>query len=197
MDPATSASSRHEKPYGRRLTKQPPSRSSGVAPQSVSPLEQFPSPKLHHNASFTSRPVSGPLSEESASESFSLYSSGGASNNTEKPLLHRPTPLASHNSEKTAIDATAATSLSEEAKPPTTAKKTSFSRFVNSVLGSPKKVEISGPSNLVHLTHVGFNFDTGEFTGLPKEWQRMLQESEISKNEQEQNPQAAMNIVAF
>ncbi|TGZ78477.1 Pkinase-domain-containing protein [Ascodesmis nigricans] len=76
-------------------------------------------------------------------------------------------------------------------------KKGGFSKFVNSVLGSPKKVEISGPSNPVHLTHVGFNFVTGEFTGLPKEWQRMLQESGITKREQEQNPQAVMDIVAF
>lgn len=86
---------------------------------------------------------------------------------------------------------------SDEAKQPGTGKKGSFSRFMSGVLGSPKRVEISGPSNPVHLTHVGFNFDTGEFTGLPKEWQRMLQESGISRNEQEQNPQAVMDIVAF
>lgn len=33
--------------------------------------------------------------------------------------------------------------------------------------------------------------------GLPKEWQRLLQESGITKKEQEQNPQAVMDIVAF
>lgn len=33
--------------------------------------------------------------------------------------------------------------------------------------------------------------------GLPKEWQQMLQESGISKSEQEQNPQAVMDIVTF
>lgn len=86
---------------------------------------------------------------------------------------------------------------SDEPKSSNTGKKGGFSKFMNSVLGSPKKVEISGPSNPVHLTHVGFNFVTGEFTGLPKEWQRMLQESGISRNEQEQNPQAVMDIVAF
>ncbi len=49
----------------------------------------------------------------------------------------------------------------------------------------------------MHLTHVGFNSDTGEFTGLPKEWQQLLQESGISRQDQEANPQAVMDIVAF
>ena len=43
-------------------------------------------------------------------------------------------------------------------------KKTGFSNFVNNMLGSPRRVEISSPSNPVHVTHVGFNFVTGEFT---------------------------------
>ncbi|KOS13507.1 serine threonine kinase [Malassezia pachydermatis] len=61
----------------------------------------------------------------------------------------------------------------------------------------PKRPEISGPYDPVHLTHVGFNPETGEFTGLPKEWQLLLQRSGITKQEQEQNPQAVMDIVAF
>jgi len=53
---------------------------------------------------------------------------------------------------------------SDESKPLSTTKKGGFSRFMSGVLGSPKRVEISGPTNPVHLTHVGFNFVTGEFT---------------------------------
>lgn len=41
----------------------------------------------------------------------------------------------------------------------------------------PARLEISTPFNPIHLTHVGFNSSTGEFTGLPKEWQQILQES--------------------
>jgi hypothetical protein len=52
-----------------------------------------------------------------------------------------------------------------------------------------KEMEISGPYNAVHVTHVGFNATTGEFTGLPEEWQTLLQHSGISKREQVQNPQ--------
>lgn len=79
-----------------------------------------------------------------------------------------------------------------------------------------KKVEISTPYDPVHLTHVGFNSDTGEFTvsaashgacavpltsvctqGLPKEWQQLLQDSGVSKEEQAAHPQAVAEIVAF
>ena len=69
--------------------------------------------------------------------------------------------------------------------------------FVTELLGSNKRVEISTPYDPVHLTHVGFNTSTGEFTGLPKEWQQLLQESGISRTEQEKNPEAVMEIVKF
>lgn len=46
-------------------------------------------------------------------------------------------------------------------------KKGSFSSFVNSVLGSPRNVKISNPENPVHVTHVGFDNETGQFTVSP------------------------------
>lgn len=52
-----------------------------------------------------------------------------------------------------------------------------------------KEMEISGPYNAKHVTHVGFDASTGEFTGLPQEWQTLLQYSGITKREQYQNPQ--------
>ena len=45
--------------------------------------------------------------------------------------------------------------------------------------------------------HVGFNSSTGEFTGMPKEWQQLLQESGITRQEQEKHPQAIMEVVKF
>lgn len=66
-----------------------------------------------------------------------------------------------------------------------------------SVFNPTKRPEISTPYDPVHLTHVGFNSSTGEFTGLPKEWQQLLQESGISRSDQEKNPQAVMEIVKF
>ncbi|KAJ7091371.1 STE/STE20/PAKA protein kinase [Mycena belliarum] len=78
---------------------------------------------------------------------------------------------------------------------------TASSKSKKSVLGfifnTAKRPEISTPYDPVHLTHVGFNSSTGEFTGLPKEWQQLLQESGISREQQEKNPQAVMEIVKF
>ncbi|KAJ5669545.1 hypothetical protein N7462_010615 [Penicillium macrosclerotiorum] len=77
-------------------------------------------------------------------------------------------------------------------------KKASFSSFVNSMLGSPRSnIKISAPENPVHVTHVGYDNQTGQFTGLPKEWQRLLQENGISKKEQEEHPQTMMDIMRF
>ncbi|KAF5111547.1 hypothetical protein DV453_000192 [Geotrichum candidum] len=58
-------------------------------------------------------------------------------------------------------------------------------------------IKISQPFEMVHVTHVGVNFDTGEFTGMPKEWEKLLQESGISQTEAEQHPQAVRDVMAF
>lgn len=72
----------------------------------------------------------------------------------------------------------------------------------------------------MHLTHVGFNSDTGEcksisffrtrskaradpaavlctVTGLPKEWQQTLQANGVTREEQEKNPQAVSYLDRF
>ncbi|KAF8159442.1 kinase-like domain-containing protein [Crassisporium funariophilum] len=79
----------------------------------------------------------------------------------------------------------------------TTKTKKGLAGLMSGVFNSTKRPEISTPYDPVHLTHVGFNSSTGEFTGLPKEWQQLLQESGISRSEQEKNPQAVMEIVKF
>ena len=63
-----------------------------------------------------------------------------------------------------------------------------------------KRRLISAPSDPVHLVHSGFNPSTGEFTGLPKEWQQLLQDSGSSKSNQEKNTlvvNAVMEVVKF
>jgi len=69
--------------------------------------------------------------------------------------------------------------------------------FMSDFRNSNKRPEITTPHDLVHLTHVDFNPSTGEFTGLPQEWQRLLQESGISKFDQERNRLSVMDIVKF
>jgi len=43
-------------------------------------------------------------------------------------------------------------------------KKSGFSGFMNSLVGSPRRVNISAPENPVHVTHVGYDNETGQFT---------------------------------
>ncbi|WFD29037.1 non-specific serine/threonine protein kinase [Malassezia sp. CBS 17886] len=80
--------------------------------------------------------------------------------------------------------------------------KSMFGGFVHSmsdafVAPQHKRLEISTPYDPVHVTHVGFDASRGEFTGLPREWQILLQHSGISRQEQQRHPQAVMDIVAF
>ncbi|ORY99055.1 kinase-like domain-containing protein [Syncephalastrum racemosum] len=58
-------------------------------------------------------------------------------------------------------------------------------------------IDISSPYNTRHVTHVGFDAGTGEFTGLPGEWQALLKHSGITRKEQEQNPQAVIDAIEF
>ena len=43
-------------------------------------------------------------------------------------------------------------------------KRSGISGFVNSVLGSPRNVKIGMPENPVHMIHVGYDNETGQFT---------------------------------
>ncbi|KZL81850.1 ste ste20 paka protein kinase protein [Colletotrichum incanum] len=89
---------------------------------------------------------------------------------------------------------------SDEAKEPRMGvlrKKSGFSGFMNSLVGTPKKPVISAPENPVHVTHVGYDSSTGQFTGLPKEWQRLINESGIPEKERRENPQTMVDIITF
>lgn len=61
--------------------------------------------------------------------------------------------------------------FSDETKEPKMAsvlrKKSGFSGFMTSLVGSPKKPTISAPENPVHVTHVGYDSATGQFTVRP------------------------------
>lgn len=75
-----------------------------------------------------------------------------------------------------------------------------FGKSKNSLTNQPTSPEvnmkISTPFNAKHVAHVGVDQD-GSYTGLPVEWERLLSASGISRKEQEQHPQAVMDIVAF
>uniref|UniRef100_A0A669PPR4 non-specific serine/threonine protein kinase n=1 Tax=Phasianus colchicus TaxID=9054 RepID=A0A669PPR4_PHACC len=88
-------------------------------------------------------------------------------------------------------------SVPEERKP----RNKIISIFSRDVQGSKKKEkerpEISPPSDFEHTIHVGFDAVTGEFTGMPEQWARLLQTSNITKLEQKKNPQAVLDVLKF
>uniref|UniRef100_A0A2D4M788 non-specific serine/threonine protein kinase n=1 Tax=Micrurus spixii TaxID=129469 RepID=A0A2D4M788_9SAUR len=88
-------------------------------------------------------------------------------------------------------------SVPEERKP----RNKIISIFSSTEKGSRKKEkerpEISPPSDFEHTIHVGFDAVTGEFTGMPEQWARLLQTSNITKLEQKKNPQAVLDVLKF
>uniref|UniRef100_A0A8C9RK07 non-specific serine/threonine protein kinase n=1 Tax=Scleropages formosus TaxID=113540 RepID=A0A8C9RK07_SCLFO len=88
-------------------------------------------------------------------------------------------------------------SVPEEKKP----RNKIISIFSGAEKGSRKKEkerpEISPPSDFEHTIHVGFDAVTGEFTGMPEQWARLLQTSNITKSEQKKNPQAVLDVLKF
>uniref|UniRef100_A0A2K5CC53 non-specific serine/threonine protein kinase n=1 Tax=Aotus nancymaae TaxID=37293 RepID=A0A2K5CC53_AOTNA len=88
-------------------------------------------------------------------------------------------------------------SVPEEKKP----RNKIISMFSDTEKGSKKKEkegpEISTPSDFEHTIHVGFDAVTGEFTDMPEQWAQLLQTSNITKLEQNKNPQAVLNVLKF
>jgi len=57
--------------------------------------------------------------------------------------------------------------------------------------------EISSPVDFEHTVHVGFDPNTGEFTGMPEAWAKLLQNSGISQAEKKKNPQNVIKALEF
>lgn len=74
--------------------------------------------------------------------------------------------------------------------------KTPKSNKMTKIKESDKPV-ISPPLNFEHTVHVGFDHTTGEFTGMPESWARLLSQSNISKTEQKKNPQAVLDVLNY
>jgi hypothetical protein len=56
-----------------------------------------------------------------------------------------------------------------------------------------RPMDIGTPYNAKHITHVGFDAKSGQFTGLPPDWQILLKHSGITEKEQQQHPQVKIN----
>lgn len=62
---------------------------------------------------------------------------------------------------------------------------------------STGSLKISPPYNAKHIHHVDVDAKTGKYIGLPEEWQHLLASNGITKQEQQQNIDAVMDIVQF
>lgn len=58
-------------------------------------------------------------------------------------------------------------------------------------------IAVSRPTNFVHNVHVGFDANSGMFTGLPEQWSSLLTQSNISKEDYARNPQAVLDVLEF
>ena len=149
-----------------------------------------PSPILSSNYSATlSTPsddlLTKPYSDPQPSATMEISKADKAPTIRHAPFLPSP------------IDRLGSTSRSRSANATTAKGKKSVRGFMTDFLNPSRRPEITTPHNLVHLTHVDFNPSTGEFTGLPWEWQQILQDSGISEFDQERNRLAVMDIVKF
>merc|ERR1712223_1959935 len=86
--------------------------------------------------------------------------------------------------------------LPKEPEIETTTSKSSF--WLGGGSKKPKeekeKPNISYPSR---FKHVGFDPETGEFTGMPEAWARLLISSNISREMQLKNPQAVLDVLNY
>ena len=60
-----------------------------------------------------------------------------------------------------------------------------------------EKPNISYPTKFTHVVHVGFDDNTGEFTGMPDSWIKLLENSNISLEMQKKNPQAVLDALNY
>lgn len=79
--------------------------------------------------------------------------------------------------------------------------KGAFQNFVNNFRDKPVNGRsgalISSPYNAKHVTHVGFDSSTGQFTGMPQEWTTILKNSGITQAEVKKNPQGVADVLNF
>ncbi|OLY79265.1 Serine/threonine-protein kinase CLA4 [Smittium mucronatum] len=61
----------------------------------------------------------------------------------------------------------------------------------------PLLSDVSSPTGFLHQVHVDFDQNSGMFTGLPDQWSRLLQTSNITQQDYVQNPQAVLDVLEF
>ena len=124
---------------------------------------QAPTSTGGSNASSSSTPMAGNSSTSIVSAPVTATASPTPSNEMNEKIPSAPLAANSRSAESQL-----GKRFSDEGKdfkgPGVLRKKSGFSGFMTSLVGSPKKPLISAPENPVHLTHVGYDSNTGQFT---------------------------------
>lgn len=135
------------------------------------PNNAAPSPGLPH----ISRPFPSPLPTSTTAVGSAAASPSHTAPRGAPVLRHSasfsnalPAMSEKSGSNKGADGPSSLKRFSDEAKEPrmpgVLRKKSGFSGFMTSLVGTPKKPLISFPENPVHVTHVGYDSTTGQFT---------------------------------
>jgi protein-serine/threonine kinase len=61
----------------------------------------------------------------------------------------------------------------------------------------PSTGTVSSPTNFTHKVHVGFDPTSGNFTGLPENWKKLLQHSQITNEDWSKDPVAVIEVLEF
>merc|ERR1711974_61778 len=61
----------------------------------------------------------------------------------------------------------------------------------------PEGFTLSGPTGFQQKGHIDFDPETGEFSGLPPEWEVMLGTSGMSREDYEQDPDTLLAVLKF
>ena len=200
-----SASSAHDIPVATRTPSTPMNPSSAATSPRV---RKAPPPKKKQLA--TSVHPSLGSNSHSRSQSSLARSRSDTTINSPGKIPSSPISISGHSShtqplygnslECTLIPTTSLVPTFEKQSSSSGGLKSLVEGLVNTVtdIFSPTpRMSISSPYNAIHLTHVGYNPATGEFTGLPREWQNLLEQSGISRHEQQAHPQAVLDIIGF
>ncbi|ESA42235.1 hypothetical protein GE21DRAFT_9114 [Neurospora crassa] len=174
--------------------------SNNISPRRVAPPPPPPPPALSRSntdskAARSSKPSKSPKSTISNKTmgASSFRHSASFSSAEQLPPSEKPSKSESSSSSNKRHSGDG----KESRVPGMLRKKSGFSGFMNSLVGSPKKPLISAPENPVHVTHVGYDSNTGQFTGLPKEWQRLISESGITEKDRREHPQILVDVLTF
>lgn len=151
-------------------------------------------------------PVSVKTTTPSVISSPSQKSPSNAPETVNPPLCHLNDLSCSSLDHTSSSSSSSSSSVPKSPGSSSKSIKRVFSTFVTSMRGSipldvssnsPSTIKISQPYDMKLLTHVGVDGDTGSFTGLPKDWEKLLSQSGISKKEAQQHPQAIRDVMAF